>query len=337
MDYRSLWSQIDSEKEVTCTPDHPSSAQNNSQDCKCGIDKISVDGDLVCPLCGTLSGDFVSNQAEWRNFGSSDSNANSARDPSRCGNPVDSLLPKSSLCTIIAGNGRQLYRKLHHWKLIPNQERSLRKTFEVISAKCRSLELSQSIIADAKSMYKLYTENQICRGDNRIGIMAASVYYSCVRNDNRATMYEIATAFSIDINRMMDGCKGFLSYLHGHVFLEDIGYGTTEDFLYRYTSQLGLPPYCIALCKIILEKSKQNETIVNHTPPSIAAGIIYFVGTLLNEPSCLDKTKISAICHISEVTVQKSFKKFTEIKSEVKPYVDCILEKIEQKAPARKS
>jgi transcription initiation factor TFIIIB Brf1 subunit/transcription initiation factor TFIIB len=77
------------------------------------------------------------------------------------------------------------------------------------------------------------------------------------------------------------------------------------------------------LSKFIANKIEQKAIITDNTPHAIAAGIIYFVSQVcgLN----ISKKDIHIKCGVSEVTINKCFRKMDSIRQELIP--QCILEK----------
>ena len=72
--------------------------------CACGSSEIFVEDTMqICSKCCAVLGRVIDNTAEWRYYGSED---NRDGDPSRCGLPTNSLLPKSSLGSMIGGTRR---------------------------------------------------------------------------------------------------------------------------------------------------------------------------------------------------------------------------------------
>jgi transcription initiation factor TFIIIB Brf1 subunit/transcription initiation factor TFIIB len=64
-------------------------------------------------------------------------------------------------------------------------------------------------------------------------------------------------------------------------------------------------------------KIEKNNIMPENTPHSIAAGVVYFISQLcgLN----VNKRDIKNVSEISEVTINKCFKKLEKIKSELIP------------------
>jgi transcription initiation factor TFIIIB Brf1 subunit/transcription initiation factor TFIIB len=79
------------------------------------------------------------------------------------------------------------------------------------------------------------------------------------------------------------------------------------------------------VAKFVSKKLETWNAINDNTPHSVAAGIIYFVATTcaLN----ISKTEIRQICGVSEVTINKCFKKMDSMRDQLIP--QTILEKYE--------
>jgi transcription initiation factor TFIIIB Brf1 subunit/transcription initiation factor TFIIB len=82
------------------------------------------------------------------------------------------------------------------------------------------------------------------------------------------------------------------------------------------------------LCKFIANKVEKNSIILDNAPHAIASGIVYFISVNCN----LDITKleIKQISGISEVTINKCFKKLENTRDVLIPR--CILEKYAKKS-----
>jgi transcription initiation factor TFIIIB Brf1 subunit/transcription initiation factor TFIIB len=73
------------------------------------------------------------------------------------------------------------------------------------------------------------------------------------------------------------------------------------------------------LCKFVAFRIQQNSLIPENTPNSIAAGIIYFVAQQCNVN--ITKHAVYEVSGISEVTINKCFKKLETLKDKLIPKV----------------
>ena len=68
--------------------------QDKKEKCCDNVDNHSLEEEvIICKLCGKFINNII-NSPEWRYYGSEDSKRG---DPTRCGMPVNLLLPKSSI------------------------------------------------------------------------------------------------------------------------------------------------------------------------------------------------------------------------------------------------
>ena len=270
------------------------------------------DGMIVCRCCNNMITNII-DSAEWRYYGAGDSKST---DPTRCGMPVNQLLPESSVGTSISYRGSHTYkmnkiRKYQQWNGIPYKERSLLKVFEEINRVCNRGELPKVIVNEANSLYKIVSNTKISRGSNRKGVIAACVYFSCKINKVPRSTNEIAHIFSLTIPVMTKGCKKFQEIMQlNKIDINRIQITKTidiDDFIDRFCNKLKLSDEDINHIKNISKLSQFYNLVNENTPPSMAAGCIYLYTKEYNID--INKEAIADICKISEVTVTKCYKK----------------------------
>ena len=88
-------------------------------------------------------------------------------------------------------------------------------------------------------------------------------------------------------------------------------------FIERYCSPLNMNMEITKLCIFVAMCIEQNNLIPENTPHAIAAGIIYFVAQVCNLN--ITKKDVNRISQISEVTINKCFKKLDTIKTQLIP------------------
>jgi transcription initiation factor TFIIB len=275
---------------------------------------ILEDDNYICKVCNNVISRFIDFHAEWRYYGSED---NKSSDPTRCGAPVNELLPDSSLgsiisCQMFESQTMRLIRKYHTWNSMPYKERSLYNIFDNITVNAINHGISQTIIDEAKILYKKLSESKISRGDNRCGLIASSIYMSCKTNGVPRSAKEIAKIFNLKTTVMTKGCKRF----HDLLKLE-VGSTNANDFIERFSSKLNLSSEIRELSKYIINKSLELNVISSNTPPSIAAATIYMSCIIIKNN--ITKKDISQVCEISQVTLSKCYKKLYENRSILLP------------------
>jgi transcription initiation factor TFIIB len=196
----------------------------------------------------------------------------------------------------------RLIRKYHMWNSMTYKERTLYNVFDNITTNASNSGISNSIIEEAKMLYKKISESKITRGDNRSGLIASSIYMSCKTNKVPRSTKEIAKIFNIKITTMTRGCKKFQDIMKMN--LEST---KAEDFIQRFSSKLSLTMDIRELCKHIVRKADELNIVSENTPPSVAAGSIYLCIMLCDLP--INKKDLSTACGISQVTLTKCYKK----------------------------
>jgi transcription initiation factor TFIIB len=318
---------IDSSKNIECI----FRVEGQRDSCDCCNSPVSCDDDgfLVCTnrLCGIIYKDVMNEGAEWRYYGAND---NSSDDPTRCGMPINPLLKESSFgCKVLCG-GRPTYemrkiKRYTEWQAMPYKEKSQYDEFQKISIYANQAGIPKLIIDDAMRYHKKISEAKTFRGLNRHGIIAASIYISSRINNFPRTAKEIATIFKLDNTSATKGCKNAIEIINDmerNMELSDkttLFHTTPDSFIERYCSGLHMNVELSKLCKFVAFRIQQNSLIPENTPNSIAAGIIYFVAQQCNVN--ITKHAVYEVSGISEVTINKCFKKLETLKDKLIPKV----------------
>jgi transcription initiation factor TFIIB len=291
---------------------------------------FSDEGFLTCTNrgCGIIYKDIVDQSAEWRYYGADD-NQNS--DPTRCGMPINPLLQESSFgCKVLCfGSTSYEMRKIRRyteWQSMPYKEKSQYDEFQIITTMAQNAGIPKLIIDDAVRYHKKISEYDLTfRGDNRDGIIAASIYISCRINNYPRTAKEISSIFHLDVTSATKGCKNAISIINNLEKDMDNKEKTNfcktkpEAFIERYCSKLSINNELTKVCQFISMKIEKQNIMPENTPHSIAAGVVYFISQMckLN----VSKRDVKNVSEISEVTINKCFKKLEKIADDLIPAV----------------
>jgi len=281
--------------------------------------------------CGWICRDTLDYSPEWRFYGAEDKNAN---DPTRCGNPINPLLMESSFGCKVLCNNKSSYemkkiRKWTEWQSMPHKEKSLYDEFQFITVMAQNAGIPKIFIDYAMIIHKDISEQKMFRGMNRDGIKAASIYISCRLNGCPRTAYEIAEVFKLDKTSATNGCSMAVNILYNIERNVDPEHKTDlcttlpSAFIDRYCSRLNFTNELTMVAKFVAKKVEQNNIITDNIPHAIACGILYFVANNCN--LSISKTDIKQVCGVSEVTINKCFKKLESFKTTLIP--KCILDK----------
>ena len=328
---KELWSMFDTEinekdeENIECVY-----SQNKKREICELCDSILVvtdEGFMVCknPKCGILYKDILDHSAEWRFYGNDDNNA---VNPSRCGLPVNPLLKESSYgCKVVCSNNNSYemkkIRRYTDWQSMPYKEKSQYEEFQRITIMAQNAGIPKLIIDDAMYYHKMISEAKTFRGCNRDGIIGATIYISCRVNNYPRTAKEIASIFFLDHTSASKGCKNASSIINEleqkESFDNKTSYSKTtpSSFIERYCSKLGINKEITKVCMFISVLIEKKDLVPENTPHSIAAGIVYYVAQIckLN----IDKKKINQVSDISEVTINKCYKKLENLPIQLIP------------------
>jgi len=335
-----LWQIFDTDKKSLQSTDPIECLYNagNEQDLCTVCQSVLMtmdDGFPTCTNkeCGLMYKDILDYSPEWRFYGAEDKNAN---DPTRCGNPINPLLVESSFGCKVLCNTKSSYemkkiRKWTEWQSMPHKEKSLYDEFQFITIMSQNAGIPRIFIDEAMVVHKDISQQKMFRGMNRDGIKAASIYISCRLNGCPRTAHEIAEIFKLDKTSATNGCSMAVNILHNIERSVDPSQKTNlcptlpSSFIERYCCRLNFNQELTMLSKFVTKKVEQNDIITDNIPHAIAAGVVYFIAQNCNQP--ITKLDIKNVCGVSEVTINKCFKKLEGMKSNLLP--QCILDKYE--------
>jgi len=171
----------------------------------------TIGAEVICMRCGTIVDIPLEQGAEYRWF-SADSG--SGPDPSRCGFPVNHLMPESSLGTMIVSNHpsplMRRIKRYHMWNLMPYRERTLWTIFDSLQIRATNMGIGAAVVEEAKELYAQLTATAICRGQaQRDAMLAACLWEALKRHGTPRMPKDIAEIFHIPLKQVTKGNKQF--------------------------------------------------------------------------------------------------------------------------------
>ena len=298
----------------------------NYKCCECeSFNLVYDDGLFSCGDCGIMQPKKLSTEAEYRFYGCND---NRSTNPERVGMPTNSLLPITSMGSLIqhrASDNSAMKRMVQYnsWNQMPYKERSLYKICCKISQKCIRAGLPKIIIERAKELYNVVKEVNISRGDNRAGLIAACVYIACKDENVPRSSKEIAKIFGIQLQDMTRGIKFFReNWRLAKKATNNICRESSNpiNFIERYCSPLQISQNIKYLAEFIAVKAIIENLVDDNTAPSIAAGSI-FLACMIDKNTSVTKKQVAESCKTSEVTISKCYKKLNDNKDKLLPKI----------------
>ncbi len=283
--------------------------------------------------CGIIYKDELDENPEWRYYGADDS---SSVDPTRCGMPINPLLKESSYGCKVVCNYKSTYemrkiRRYTEWQSMPYEEKTQYDEFEKIKVHANIAGIAKIIVDEALRQHKQLSSMKTFRGDNRDGIIAASVYIACRIHNYPRTAKEIATIFKLDNTSATKGCKNAMHILENmesqNENMKKRHFYQTKPsaFIERYCSRLNINKELTKVCQFLAKKIEKDNKMPENTPHSVAAGIVYFIAQECNLN--ISKRQVNKCSEISEVTINKCYKKLNIMKNDLIPQI--ILKKYE--------
>lgn len=214
-------------------------------------------------------------------------------------------------------------RKWTEWQSMPHKEKSLYDEFQFITIMAQNSGIPRIFIDYAMIVHKDISEQKMFRGMNRDGIKAASIYISCRLNGCPRTAHEIAEIFRLDKTSATNGCSMAVNILQNiernvePAQKTDLCTTLPSSFIDRYCSRLNFNKELTMLAKFVANKIEKNNIITDNIPHAIAAGIVYFIAQTCQMN--ISKQEVKGVCGVSEVTINKCYKKLEAIRENLVP------------------
>ena len=278
--------------------------------CECsGVKVLGTDNLPVCTKCGLVESSVIDESPEWTSGVSEDG---VSKDPSRCGNLAsDTELFSSSwgTGTVISTHNVPSYAMrrmamINFHSSMNHRDRSLFHAYKDIERPAKDvLNLTDSIVRDAKVLYRKFNCEKLTRGAIRSGIKANCVMYACKLSNVPRTTKEIADAFDIPTRDISRTAQIFKETILGNTTATPKPNITrSSDVVHRLLNSFNLGSdrqiriKCIRMCK----KLDNCTMLMSKTPSSIASVVV-----LLSLGSLTTKQDVCEKCGISMPTLSK--------------------------------
>lgn len=290
---------------------------------------IEDEGVFVCNVCFCENGPVITGAQEWRGY--SDSSP-SREDPSRCGMPVNPLLPQSSLGCVIGGYGSQTFRKLQLQNAMPSHEKTLWDALKNIRHVARKARIPGTLADKACYLYAELTKNvKIKRGPARKGLQAYCLYVFCKEPDSGYFICKqtLASEFAINIADFHEGSTIFsqLSYYKTQSQkgskqawsdklsasrLSFVKPTSPENYIQKACQGLSFSSEQISEVVYISRATNKLGLVAEKMPQSIAAGCLILY--VKEKKIRISVKKISELCEVSNITADGAYKELRKVK-----------------------
>ena len=281
---------------------------------KVGSRVLNEDGIPVCVTCGRTDWAYVSDEPEWNGNGDGE-----GPDMCRVGAPVNTTLYSGAwgAGTMISTKGATYAEKrmsrINFHTSMNHKDRSLHHAYEDLDRIGKDvLSLPDTVMMQAKIMYRKFNENKLTRGAVRVGIKANCIARACSDSRVPRTTQEIANAFNIptsDISRTTD------------IFREVVPEVTVvsavtkpSDLVARIFGEVTCVPETERgrVRQKVIQACRDHEKsprMMGKTPKGVVSAVLYVTLTGLGFE--VDKEEIRRICDVSMPTLNKLEKMIT--------------------------
>lgn len=266
---------------------------------------VESDGTVVCESCGTEHDAIIDSGAEWRHYGADDRR----EDPTRCGKPVNELLPESSYgsCVQTSKAMNKSMRKMAcymNWNSMPSHERTQYRVFEHIQNICHIHGFPRAVIQDAVYFYKKMADEVAVRGKNKDGMIASAVYMACQFHKCPKSMAEISGMFNYNVASTAKGCKRATEVLASIPIAAE---WNPADFVLKLCSELDMDGLHTKLCMFATCQWQAKKIFAENNPQTIAATLVFLVIDKKGLP--ITKTALAKASGVSSVSITKCYAK----------------------------
>lgn len=271
----------------------------------------TIDGYLTCTNCGRVKFDkIIDHSYEWRYYHHEDSRG---ADPSRCGMPTSTLVPNSSLSTVIGGKNSYITR-LQGYLSTDHKERDLIKVCSDIENKCLRYGTSKAIINKAQFYFKdikdLMDEfDDIKRSNNRDGLIGACLYNAYKNFGCPKRTRDIALIMGINEKYITNGIKIFGEIFDKKKITIKTRSSNAMDFVASFCSKLDLNERLTDLVRKIVKKMIKYKVAMDHASESQTAGALWYVIKKCGYEKSRPKSIIAERVNVSEVTISRAYDK----------------------------
>lgn len=171
---------------------------------------IIEEGQNVCTQCGTILEQFITQEAEWRYYGTEDRN----EDPTRVGLTINSLLPESSYGSMAMNKKAtslqiKSIQRLSAWCLASNSERSWLTAMEIMNGHAYRCGFTKAILQEACALFHSQEDALKLRGETRRALMGACFFIACRRFEVSRTHEEISDIVNVSTRALSKAIQRF--------------------------------------------------------------------------------------------------------------------------------
>lgn len=281
-----------------------------------------------CTNCGSINYQSIKNQIICLDCGNilsySNMNATEITTDSTILSPADKVLFQTTKINSMIKFRNSSLNKLQYWN-ISYQEKANKKIVNILQEVCEIINLNQKILKDAKDLYFLiynhidihkrllnnddyihinFNKYKITRGNNKLGIIGACLYYACKQNNYLVDLKKIAEGFNLKPSCIHKGCKIFNKAIKNTNINLDTNIVLPIHYINYVSDRLKIEHSTTKKISNLIIKIQDNNLCANHSPLSICICSVILYYKHINKK--IFNKKISQLFDISNVTINKT-------------------------------
>jgi len=286
----------------------------------CGSTHLTKDysrAELVCEDCGlVIDAEIMDHGPEWRAFDSEQ-----REKKARTGAPMTYTIHDKGLSTTIGWQNRDAYGKsiptrnraqlyrLRKWqtrtRISDSTERNLAIALSSLDRMSSTLGLPRNVRETAAMIYRKAVRRKLIRGRSIEGVSAAVLYAACRQCNVPRTLEEISKIANMSKKEIGRNYRNISRKLELKLLPT-----TPQDYISRFSSQLGLSNDVQAKTIEILKKAASKELTSGRGPTGLAAAALYIASVLCGERRT--QREVAEIAGVTEVTIRNRYKELTK-------------------------
>jgi len=275
-------------------------------------------GERICASCGLVVSEHrIDSGPEWRAFTSDEKDARS-----RAGAPTNYAIHDKGLSTMIdwrdhdsqgkrfsAKKRSEIYR-LRKWQIRTrvhsSVDRNLAQAMSELDRLSSQLGLNKSIKELAALLYRKLIVRRLARSRSIDAMVGASIYAACRLRNAPRSLEEIARHSRVSRKKIGQHYRLLVEKLSLKMPISD-----PANYVPRFVTELDLPGIVQQKVIEILERAKENRTLVTgRDPRGLAAAAIYIASILTDHR--VTQRDIAMAAGVTEVTVRNRYKELVQ-------------------------
>ena len=272
---------------------------------------------LVCGNCGLVLREGIKDRGpEWRAF-----DQQQRENKSRAGPPSTNTIHDKGLSTQIdyknrdaKGNKlspekrRQMYR-LKKWhkrsRITDSKDRNLSFALSEMDRMASQLGLPRNIRESTSRIYRQAVQKGLIRGRSIEGVLSATLYAACRKNQVPRSLEEIAEVSRVDKSEISKSYRFISRELNLHLSPTD-----PSNYVARFGSELGISNEVKIKAMEIIKRAQKEKLTSGKSPTGTAAAAIYIAALKGGERKTQRET--AEVADVTEVTIRNRYKEIVE-------------------------